>query len=71
MHTKFKNEPDSIRHYTVIQQKAGWPEQFELIELAQASLLAVLECRSKVQNEFIFLIRINYVNYFSTKNMLD
>jgi hypothetical protein len=43
----------------VIQQKAGWPVQFELIEPAHGSILVWLEHRSGTLDDFVFPSRID------------
>ncbi|HVI51811.1 MAG TPA: tyrosine-type recombinase/integrase [Candidatus Sulfotelmatobacter sp.] len=51
----------------VIQQKAGRPVQFELLEPARNSILAWLERRGGTLDDFVFPSRVNHANHISTR----
>ena len=52
---------------TVVQQKAGRPVQFELLEPARASILAWLEHRGGTLDEFVFPSRTDHARHLSTR----
>ena len=51
----------------VIQQKTRRPVQFELLELARASILAWLERRGGTLDDFVFPSRTNHADHISTR----
>ena len=52
---------------TVVQQKTGRPVQFELLDPAQASLLAWLECRGGAVGDYVFPSRVDHARHISTR----
>lgn len=51
----------------VIQQKTGWPVQFELLEPTRGSILAWLERRGSALDEFVFPSRLDHARHISTR----
>jgi integrase len=51
----------------VIQQKAGRPVQFELLEAARGSILAWPERREGTLDDFVFPSRIDHADHISTR----
>lgn len=51
----------------VIQRKTGRPVQFELLEPARTSILAWLECRSGVLDDYAFPSRVDHAAHLSTR----
>jgi integrase len=51
----------------VVQQKTGWPVQFELLEAARTSLLAWLERRGGALTDYVFPSRIDHADHLSTR----
>jgi integrase len=51
----------------VIQQKTGRPVQFELLEPARTSILAWLECRGGMLDDYVFPSRIDHAAHISTR----
>ncbi len=51
----------------VIQQKTGWPVQFELTADVRASLLAWLERRGGTIDDFAFPSRVHHAGHLSTR----
>lgn len=52
---------------TVIQQKTGHPVQFELMSDCRKSLLAWLERRGGLLDNFVFPSRVDYLGHLSTR----
>ena len=51
----------------VVQAKTGKPVQFELMQDARASLLAWLERRGRILNDYVFPSRIDHAHHLSTR----
>lgn len=51
----------------VVQQKTGWPVQFEITGDVRASLLAWLERRGGSVEEYVFPSRIDHAHHMSTR----
>ena len=51
----------------VVQRKTGRPVQFELLEVARASILAWLECRGGAVDDYAFPSRIDHAEHLSTR----
>jgi len=51
----------------VVQAKTGKPVQFELMQDARASLLAWLERRGGILNDYVFPSRIDHAHHLSTR----
>lgn len=51
----------------VVQQKTGRPVQFELMDDARSSLLAWLECRGGMLDDYAFPSRIDHAAHLSTR----
>lgn len=58
----------SIRNRsTVIQQKTGRPEQFEIMSEARKSLTTWLERHRGTPHDFLFPSRVDYLGHISTR----
>jgi len=55
------------RRAIVIQRKTSRPVQFELLEPARTSILAWLECRGGVLDDYAFPSRVNHAAHLSTR----
>jgi hypothetical protein len=51
----------------VVQQKTGRPVQFELLEALRSSMLAWLERRVGMLDDFVFPSRIDHADHISTR----
>lgn len=51
----------------VIQQKTGRPVQFELTADVRASLVAWLQCRGGVADDYVFPSRVDHTGHLSTR----